>query len=212
LARDEIPQTLSFVRAVRVGSLNAPKIEATRSAVEGFCGAVEVRGIDVPSGVSEQPVGWGEIVLGARNRANSAFVAEAPDLAVGIEDGLIEIPGLDGVIFNIGCAAITDGRRESCAFSAVFPYPQSCAEPAVKSRSGIGDAFDSLWLRHRGAESSRTTEKPGTPSSKTVGNIGKLSLGILNRDQYAEQAVICALLRFIHPDLYGDDDAPRRQP
>ncbi len=58
----------------------------------------------------------------------------------------------------------------------------------------------------------RTVAEPMTPSSKTVGNIGKLSLGVLNRDQYAEQAVICALLRFIHPDLYAAGGESGSQP
>ena len=204
-------QPLSFVHTVRVGTLNHPKIEATRSALAGFRQGIEVRGADVPSGVSEQPVGWEEVVLGARNRARAAFASGQSDLAVGIEDGLIEVPAVAGVVFNIGCAAITDGLRESCAFSSAFPYPAACAEPALVGRRAIGEAFDELWHEYREHESSPQGGITETPSSKTVGNIGKLSLGVLNRDRYAEQAVICALLRFIHPDLYSESNAPGEQ-
>ena len=36
----------------------------------------------------------------------------------------------------------------------------------------------------------------------SVGNVGRLSLGALSRAEYARHAVLCALLPFLHPDLY----------
>ena len=40
------------------------------------------------------------------------------------------------------------------------------------------------------------------PSARTSGNIGKLTLGVLPRSDYARHAVLCALVSFLHPDLY----------
>ena len=72
--------------------------------------------VGVESGVPEQPIGWTEIVSGARNRARAAFDSGPCGLAVGIEDGLArlvegpvdEVRPADG-FFNVGCAWITDG-------------------------------------------------------------------------------------------------------
>lgn len=187
---------LGSVRRVRVGSTNGPKLAAVRAALRSFNAAVEVEGIAVASGVPDQPVGLEEIAAGARNRAEAARAAAPCDLAVGIEDGLVEwdLPGAG--IVNLGCAAVTDGVRLSLGFSAGFAYPPAVAVPAVRDREPIGALFDRLWEARRG-------ERPGAPSGATVGNIGKLTGGVLPRGEYARHAVLCALVRFLHPDLYA---------
>jgi inosine/xanthosine triphosphatase len=186
---------------VRVGSQKAPKVEAVRSAFAPFVPDVVVVGVEVESGVSEQPVGLEEITAGARNRGRRAFELPGPpcDLAVGIEDGLVEVT-LDGVaeVFNIGCAFVTDGRRESIGLSSGFAYPPECTVPALAQRVDIGTVFDRLWQRYDGGDPS------DAPSGAGIGNIGKLTLGVLPRSEYGRQAVVCALVRFLHPSLYFD--------
>jgi inosine/xanthosine triphosphatase len=205
------PEALVSVTRVRVGSLNAPKIGAVRGAFAAFGSEPECRGVEVESGVPEQPVGFDEIVAGARNRAAAAYASGPCDLAVGIEDGLIEVAAMGPGSLNIGCAVVTDGSHDSPALSSAFPYPPECAQPALADREPIGALFDRLWRERRGGEatdpasqSGDSLERAGLPSSMTVGNIGRLSLRVLNRSEYAKQSVICALLRFIHPDLYFD--------
>ncbi len=188
---------LGFVRTVHVGSSSRPKIEAVRSAIESYRSDVRVEGLAVESGVAEQPVGLQEIADGARNRARAAFALGRCDLAVGIEDGLAELPGLAEPALNIGVALVTDGRRESLGLSSAFAYPADCLEPALRERRPIGDLFDALWAESRGAESS-------TVSGRGVGNIGRLSLGAMTRSEYGRHAVLCALVRFLHPDLYPE--------
>ena len=70
---------------VRVGTANPMKIAATRKAFAKFFRKVKVVGVEVPSSVSAQPISFGEIVRGARERARRAF-ADC-DYAVGIEAG-----------------------------------------------------------------------------------------------------------------------------
>ena len=53
---------------------------------------MRVEGVGVVSGVAEQPVGFDEIIRGASNRARAAVESQACELAVGIEDGLIDLP------------------------------------------------------------------------------------------------------------------------
>ena len=194
------PSPLAGVRRVQVGSTNGPKIAAVRAALSAFAGEVEVRGLQVASGVPDQPLGFGEIVGGARNRALAALKAAPCDLAVGIEDGLVEIAGVPGGRLNVGCAALTDGTRVSIGLSSGFAYPPEVSRTAVAGREPIGELFDTLWAARRGTPS-------GPPSALGVGNVGRLSLGVLTRAEYARHAVLCALLPFLHPDLYPVEGA-----
>jgi len=99
-------------------------------------------------------------------------------------------------IVNVGCAAVTTGTMTSLGLSSAFAYPPGCADPALREREPIGDLFDALWHQHEGGESA------GEPSAIHEGNIGKLSLGVLPRSEYARHAILCALLKLLHPDLY----------
>jgi inosine/xanthosine triphosphatase len=194
------PGPLADVRLVRVGSLNPPKLEGVRQAFAAFAPQVAVEGVGVESGVCDQPVGFGEIVTGARQRADEARRAGSCDLAVGYEDGLVELPGVEGAWFNVGCAAVSDGRRVGLGLSSGFAYPPDCSRRAVDGRAPIGDLFDRLWRERRG-------DAP-RPSAGTVGNVGKLTDGALTRAEYTRHAVLCALTVFLHPDLYGAPGDP----
>ena len=210
MSDSSLPSLLPGGAVIRVGTLNDPKIEAVRLAVEPYVSAAQVSGHAVESGVSEQPVGYGEITRGARERARQAYGAGPCALGVGIEDGLVEIPETGGEIFNVGAAVITDGRRESLGFSALFAYPPACAEPALRQRAPIGEIFDALWQQER-----KTVARE--PSGRSVGNIGMLTGGVLPRSEYGRHAVTCALIRFLHPDIYplapsGIESVPPQPP
>ncbi len=190
------PPPLASVRRAGVGSVNGPKIEAVRTALAVYAPQASVEAVEVASGVPEQPVGFAEIARGARNRAEAAWREGDFDLAIGIEDGLVMLPEIDDEPLNIGCAAVTDGQRVSMGLSSAFAYPPGCSARAVAEREPIGALFDALWSRARGESAAR-------PSAQSLGNVGRLSLGFLTRSEYARHAVVCALLRFLHPDLYG---------
>lgn len=198
-----VPSPLSSLRRVRVGTTSEPKLAAVRSTLAAFAPDAQVEGVAVPSGVPEQPVGFEEIVRGARNRAARASETTACDLGIGLEDGLVALPvyGVEGEFehLNIGCAAITDGERVAIGFSAAFAYPAECSLPAVRDREPIGQLFDRMWARRRG-------EPLVPPPGRIVGNVEKLTLGVLPRDEYARHAMLCALVPFLNPDLYDDRD------
>jgi inosine/xanthosine triphosphatase len=195
-----LPSPLGSLERVGVGSRNEPKIAAVRAAIGAYVSGVDVRGMDVASGVPEQPVGFDEIVRGARNRAAAAYAAGGCDLTVGIEDGLVALPPGSasdaGDHVNIGCAAVSDGRRVSLGFSSAFPYPPGISQVAVRDREPIGGLFDRLWRERRGG-------RERLPSARTTGNVGKLTAGALPRSEYARHAVLCALVAFVNPDLYA---------
>jgi len=194
---------LAAVRWVRVGSLNEPKLAAVRSAIGAYAPDAQIEGVAVPSGVPEQPVGFEEVIRGARNRAAGAIRGTACDLGIGIEDGLVPLPTGDpaGELahLNIGCAAVTDGERTSIGFSSAFGYPVACSTSAVRDREPIGPAFDRYWESRRGASAA-------IPSARSIGNIGRLTDGVLPRAEYARHGVLCALVAFAQSDLYGFDE------
>jgi inosine/xanthosine triphosphatase len=196
-----LPDPLAGIERVGVGSRNEPKVAAVRAAIGAYAPRATVQGLDVPSGVPEQPVGWGEIIRGARNRAEAAFAAGVWDLAVGIEDGLVPLPAgaasASGDHVNLGCAAVWDGVRMSLGFSSGFGYPPDVAAAAVAGREPIGELFDRRWRASRG-------ECEALPSARTSGNVGKLTAGALPRSEYARHAVLCALVPFVNPDLYPE--------
>jgi inosine/xanthosine triphosphatase len=210
---------------IRVGTQNPSKLEAVRSALAIFQttdAILDLVPVDVASGVPDQPIGHAQILSGARNRARAAFESGDAMLAVGIEDGLIrfsepaEESGREHEFsYNIGCAWLTDGEREGHGFSAGFSYPRACSEPALRDRLPIGDLFDEMWRSRRGlggrSLAAATDEDPaaigGKPakavaSGRQGGNIGMLTSGRLERAAYGAQAVVCALIRFLHTDLY----------
>lgn len=179
---------------MRVGSRNVAKLEAVRRGLAAFYARVEIAAVDVESGVDAQPLGFAEIVAGARNRARGAQRAGACDLSAGIEDGLVPLPEARTGWVNIGCCVLLDGEREALGFSAGFEYPPECiAQATAQPRTPIGDAFDALYRAPAGLAD------PGSAS----GNIGRLTGGALDRAAYGAQAVTCAFVRFLHPALYA---------
>ena len=204
-AQSRRPEVLSWLRRVHVGSKNAPKIQAVRDALGAFVPDLEVEGVEVETGVPEQPVGFDEIVRGAKNRAQAALARGGCDLAAGIEDGLVtlsgvsDLRGLGSATLNLGCAWLTDGQRESFGLSSGFGYPNACAEVALRERQPIGGLFDELWRARDG-----DAQKSGA-TGRGLGNIGKLTFGVLTRTEYARHAVMCAFVRYLHPDLYFAD-------
>jgi inosine/xanthosine triphosphatase len=196
-------KALSELRLVRVGSTNPPKLQGVRAALSAFSRDITIEGIEVESGVPEQPLGFEEIVEGARNRAERAQRGGECDLGVGYEDGLVAIPGpipgpsgsSSGSWFNIGCAAVSDGVQVSLGLSSGFSYPPACSQRAVTERRPIGALFDRFWRQHR--------ESSPAPAQLSIGNVGELTGGALTRAEYTRHAVVCALTPFIHPDLYA---------
>ena len=97
---------------VAIGSDNPAKSNAVKQAFNKMMrgGTWEFRGVKVSSGVSDQPRGHEETILGARNRANAARERLDADFGVGLEGGLEE---LNYRVFDIGWICVVDraGRQ-----------------------------------------------------------------------------------------------------
>jgi inosine/xanthosine triphosphatase len=119
---------------VRVGTANPMKLAATRKAFGTFFKNVKVVGVDVPSSVSAQPISFGEIVRGARERARRAF-ADC-DYAVGIEAGTFKVGPAWPRPFQITMACVCDGAREALGSGPFFELPPSMLKKVVQADTG----------------------------------------------------------------------------
>jgi len=181
---------------VRVGSRNTAKLEAVRRGLAPFFARVDVVGADVASGVHPQPLGFAEIIAGARARAHAGLALGGADLGAGIEDGLAPFAELPGGWLNVGCCVLTDGAREGFGFTSGFEFPPALVARATSAeRTPIGDGFDALFRAPAGLPD------PGPDA----GPIGRLTGGAVTRAERGRQAVVCAWLRFLHPELYAGD-------
>jgi len=119
---------------VRVGSASAMKLKAARKAFATFFSKVQIVGVDVPSGVSAQPLSFGEIVLGARERARRAY--SDCDYAVGIEAGTFRMAGSTPRLFQMTLACVFDGTRDALGSGPFFELPEALAKKVIRSDTG----------------------------------------------------------------------------
>lgn len=175
---------------INIGTANAVKIEALREAVGDSpeLKTAEVVGMDTGSAVADQPKTLAETVRGAQNRARACF--HDCDFSVGIEDGLMAVPGTLTGFMNVGVCAFYDGKRFYLGTSAAFEYPPK-AIGLVSKGFDINQAFHMLGM----------TDDPKVGSSE--GAIGVLTRGRWTRKDTAKQAVIAAMLQVENKDWYS---------
>ncbi len=162
---------------VRVGSKNPVKVRGAQRAFLRFFPdrEVEVEGVEVESGVPPQPVGWEEVVRGARNRARGAW--EEGCYAVGLEAGLVEV---GDVYVDLHVAVLLDPEgREAVGTSPGFQLPKEVQERALEGEE-VGEVFSEL----AGVEG----------VGRRAGAVGVLSSGVVLREDLCELATSMALI------------------
>ncbi|MXR41221.1 inosine/xanthosine triphosphatase [Halobaculum sp. WSA2] len=175
---------------IGVGSGNPVKREATERAVtgeDGFGDDAVVEACPVPSGVSEQPSGHDETRAGAVNRANAVLDAadEPYDLGVGIEGGVAEYEGDDG-LYLVMWAAVTDGERVGDGAGPSLALPGRIAT-RVRDGEELGPVMDDVLGE--------------SDVARKQGAAGALTGGRVDRTDALRTAVAGALGPFV-TDLY----------
>lgn len=169
---------------VRVGTDNPVKVRAVRQVFGEISLRTRVRGVPVPTNVSEQPFG-DEALEGALNRAKGA-IGEG-DFGVGIEAGLVWSPRISDYFDVQYCAIVDRAGRVTVGHGPGFTYPPRIIEK-VKAGAAVGDAME------------RLTGIRGIGSSH--GAIGYLTERRLDRDALTRSAVLMAMVPRIRRDLY----------
>jgi len=169
---------------VRVGSSNSVKIEAVRKVLQRMYDKVEVEGIDVETGVPQEPR-EDEVIKGAMNRARAAIGDF--DLGVGIEAGLL----WDDVVqwyFDVQyCVIVDSSGRATIGHGPGFWYPPEVICWVEKGLT-VNDAMQKIT----------GIEKIG----HGLGAVGFLSKELVRRTDLTETAVMAAFIPRIRPELY----------
>jgi inosine/xanthosine triphosphatase len=142
--------------------------------------------IDVPSGVSDQPVGDEETRLGAANRLAAArLLHPTADYWAAIEGGVSDV---DDQLSAYAWIVISDGQRTGWSRSASFFLPPGVAD-LVHQGVELGEADDRFF---------------GRQNSKQInGAVGILTADKVDRIELYRHAVLLALIPFINPLLFG---------
>jgi len=163
---------------VAVGSTNPVKVEAARRAFSRIW-EVEVRGVEVDSGVPAEPIGE-EAVRGAMNRARAALNRLNADFGVGIEGGVFHLSG------RYYCAGFVWVERKDGTYgtgtSGWFECPSKFL-PRLLTGTELGDLMAQL--------SGKADIK------KEEGAIGFFTRGAVSRTDLYTHGVLMALSKFI---------------
>ncbi|MBI2053346.1 MAG: inosine/xanthosine triphosphatase [Candidatus Sungbacteria bacterium] len=176
------------MKKIIVASTNPVKIAAARAGfVSMFPGEpVEVRGISVTSGVSDQPRSDAEVFQGAWNRAHGASSAAMDcDFAIGIEGGVEDKhDGMEAFAWTV-----VRSRHGVCgrARTGAFLLPPRVAE-LIRQGKELGEADDIVFGR--------------TNSKQENGAIGILTDNAIDRAKFYADAVALAFIPFKNEHLY----------
>ena len=184
-SRNEVSQVMKAV----VGSRNPVKIAAAQQVLRRVYGdGVRVEGLDVESGVSDQPWGDEETLRGALTRAQAALTVEDAALGVGLEGGLVQV---DGQVFTCAWCVVerVDGTSGiGGGANLLLPPP---AADAVLDGAELGPTMDALTGLHN--------------TKQRQGAIGVLTQGYLDRQSAYEHVLTLAMARLLSPSYYGHD-------
>ena len=175
---------------IGVGSTNLVKVGAVLEMIpqyDLFVGA-EIVSVNASSQVSEQPRSIGETVQGAKNRALTAY--RGHNLGIGLESGLIEVPGTKTGMMDCCVCAIYDGDDYAVGISSAFECPPKVMELVHAEGLELNQAFFKAGL----------TENPKLGSAE--GAIGLLTKGRITRLDYTKQAIAMALIHLENAKFY----------
>lgn len=172
---------------VAVGSINPIKIESVRLAFSAVWPDRDwtVKGIDVESGVSAQPMSDTESMTGARNRAVKSLIGLKADFGVGLEGGLQKI---DDRWLECGWIIVVDkAGYESIGSTIKMSVPKKIMG-LIDAGKELGEACDIVFNK--------------VNSKQSDGYFGLMSDNLITRTEGYKDGVIAALAGFIHQTLY----------
>ncbi len=168
---------------ITVGSTNPAKVEAVREILQDYTHLkdAEVMGVEVPSGVSDQPKSLEETLTGAMNRARGAFTDA--QYSIGLESGLFQVPFTKSGHMDVCACAIFDGIEFHLGLSSGWEFP---------------DKEISRLMLEEGLDMSQAINKVGLTTDPSIGAgqgaIGILTKGRLDRKAYTKEALRTALI------------------
>ncbi|MGK0617398.1 inosine/xanthosine triphosphatase [Meiothermus cerbereus] len=170
---------------VVVGSTNPAKLEPVRLVFAELFPGLYISGVEVPSGVRVQPIGYDETVLGAENRARAALAQPGATWGLGLEAG-VEFNAHGGWLFNIAVILRADGRRGMARGGSVLLPP--VVGERLRGGEELGLIMDDLVGKR--------------DTKKALGAVGILTLSRVERVEFWRHTIELALPPFLRPELY----------
>ena len=174
---------------IHVGTSNPVKVNAVQAAFElVFSGeSLEVKAAPVATGVPSQPFG-DAVFHGAARRAGGAL-GDA-DYGVGIEAGLVKLPGCDRPLNMQICVIVDRSGRMTVGHGPGFELPS-----AVMEKLQAGSTLNREMSRLSGVSEIK----------ETIGAVGVLTGGRIDRMAITREAVLMALVpRIGSPTITSD--------
>lgn len=179
--------TKQSTQYIAVGSKNPTKLDAVLAAFKKVFPKIswEVTGVEVASGVADQPMSDKEAIEGATNRAKQALIAvPAAAYAVGLEGGLHQIGNR---WFDSGWIVVVNRSGILGIASSIRMYtPKKIMKP-IHTGQELGTVIDQIFGQ--------------TNSKHELGHFGLMTQGRYTRTEAYRDGVISALTRFLPPGL-----------
>jgi len=172
---------------IAVGSTNPVKIAAVRAVTARAFPGAEVTGLEVDSGVPEQPWSDAETRRGALNRARAALSITGADLGIGLEGGVVDTEM--GLMTCAWCVIVDGGGGVGVGGGVHLLVPPSVAR-VLRAGEELGPAMDRLTGQHN--------------TKQAQGAVGILTGGLSNRQRAYEQLVAMALAPFVRAEYYTE--------
>ncbi|MDY0361313.1 MAG: inosine/xanthosine triphosphatase [Desulforegulaceae bacterium] len=170
-----------------LGSKNPVKLKALKTGAMDFFEEkkIEFKNFEVPSLVSDQPIGLEETIKGASNRAINAFKNTQCFMGCGIESGIFKDP-LENIYYNTTVCALYNGQKIFKGIGPAFRLPDKTAGYLINDNMELDEAV----------------QKSGYTMNKRIGYseglIGILSNGKVDRMKYTIPAVQMAFISFVN--------------
>ncbi|OQA03504.1 MAG: Non-canonical purine NTP phosphatase [bacterium ADurb.Bin400] len=167
---------------INIGSTNRAKVEALKEIIEDYplLRGAEVFAVEVLSGVSDQPKSIDETVAGAINRARKVFSDCL--YSVGLESGLMAVPGTKTGFMDVCVCAIYDGKECHLGLSSAWEAPKAVTN----------------YMLNEGLDMTQAALKAGLTDNPQVGKaeglVGIMTKGRLTRKSYTQEAIRTALI------------------
>ena len=167
---------------IHIGSKNHIKVAAVSELLQDYphLKNAEIHSFETSSGVAEQPKSLEETVQGAMNRAKE--VLRDGTYGIGIESGLIKVPGTKSGFMDVCVCAIYDGTEYHLGLSSAWEAPKKVMEYMLKDGLDMNDAAHKAGL----------TDNPKVGSAE--GLVGIMTRGRLDRKAYTKESIRTALI------------------
>lgn len=173
---------------VVLGSKNPSKIRAMEIALKDYemFENSTFEGIEVETGVCEQPLSQEETIQGAINRAKNVFEnykKGTVDYAIGLESGFQRVELAETNYMEFGVCAIYDGNNVYLGFTPSFECPKEIMYYVINQGMDLSQA--SKAAKYTNSEN----------LGKKQGIVGILTEGRVDRTEYAILSIKMAMTR-----------------